>query len=118
MEFKTWFNEIALPPGASGFAEPQQPTRRRGGVPLQGNQYFFPVRLSYATYLVFSKYQKGKGDPLGDLLFRRGDSVDWKTIKASDDEIQRLKQVAQEILSVSKDPGEVRTAQHVLETIK
>lgn len=94
------------------------PPSRRGGKPLQGNKYFFPVRLAYSTYLVFSKYVKGQTDPLADLLFRRGDSVDWKTIKASDDEIMRLRQVAQQILSTSKDPGEVRTAQHVLETIK
>lgn len=68
-----------------------------------------PVRLSYAVYNVYQRYWEGQNDPLYALLSRRGGSVDWVTVFLSPDELDRLKEVTQEIMEIG-DKTEKATA--------
>ena len=84
------------------------PVEANGGVPL---------KLGYGAYQVFQRYWQGQDDPLYALLSRRGDSVDFVTVFATPEEADRLKQAANEIIAMSKDDGEIRTAKHILANI-
>jgi hypothetical protein len=78
-----------------------------------------PLKLSYAVYNVFQRYWEGQHDPLYALLSRRGSSVDWVTVFATPEEVERLEKVTQEVLN-SDDPAEVRTAKslkHLLDSL-
>ena len=95
------------------------PRFRGTSVPLSDDDdKFNRLRLGYDFYNVFSRYHDGEGDPLLNLLIRRGKSVDWVNVKASLEEIQRVKKIAGKILRTSKDEGEKRTAVSVLEEIR
>jgi hypothetical protein len=68
------------------------------------------VKISYAAYNVFQQYWHGQGDALYAVLSRRGNSVDWVTVDAMPDEIERLEETAEEITdNEDSTPGEVRT---------
>lgn len=68
-----------------------------------------PIKLSYAVYNIFQRYWEGQNDPLYALLSRRGDSVDWVTVFATPEEMERLEAVMWEIMD-SDDRAEVSTA--------
>jgi len=77
-----------------------------------------PIRLSYAVLNVFQRYWEGQGDPLYAVLSRRGNSVDWVTVKASQEEIDRLEEVARKILEDPEtEEGEKATAKQLLDTL-
>ena len=75
-----------------------------------------PLKLSYAVYNVFQRYWEGQRDPLYALLSRRGNSVDWVTVFATPEEVERLEKVTQEVLN-SDDPAEVRTAKSLKQVL-
>ena len=75
------------------------------------------VKLGYDTYKIFQQYWEGQGDPLYAILSRRGGSVDIVTIAASREELQRLKEVAKEILS-GDDATHKRVAKATLKRMK
>ena len=80
-----------------------------------GRGYSLPTHLGYGTYNVFQRYWYGQGDPLYALLSRRGPSVDWVTVFANRREIDRLKEVSEQILATSDDEAERWTAKQVIE---
>ena len=126
MRFKEYLREIAsnwTPPEKSGWG-----SFGRGGKRIQGlidqpelkhqrTSTNIPIKLSYAVYNVFQRYWEGQNDPLYAILSRRGNSVDWVEVEASEEEIDRLKEVAKEILDTSDDKGEIRTAESLLKLI-
>jgi hypothetical protein len=59
----------------------------------------FPLRLGYDTIAVLSQYWEGQGDPLYAILSRRGCSVDWVEVDASELEIIRLRDTCSLILA-------------------
>ena len=77
-----------------------------------------PVELSYVDLNVFQRYWWGQWDPLYAVLSRRGNSVGWVTVDASEEELERLSDVANEIIGKSRDSGEVRTAKAFLKRQK
>jgi len=77
-----------------------------------------PVELSYADLNVFQRYWWGQWDPLYAVLSRRGNSVSWVWVDASEEELERLTDVANEIIEKSDDKGEVRTAKAFLKRQK
>lgn len=83
--------------------------RRRRNVEVT---YRLPI--GYGTFNVFSRYWWGQGDPLYAVLSRRGTSVDWVTVEASQAEVDRLLDTAHEILESSEDPGERNAAEAFL----
>jgi len=83
-----------------------------------GPEYNIPLNISYGVYNVFQRYWEGQSDPLYAVLSRRGDSVDWVTVEASQEEADRMREVAEEIVSSSDDPMEKRTAQMQLDRLK
>jgi hypothetical protein len=76
-----------------------------------------PVELTYADLNVFQRYWWGQWDPLYAVLSRRGNSVSRVTLEASEEELERLHDVAEEIVQKSDDSGEVRTAKAYLKRI-
>lgn len=76
------------------------------------------VELSYADLNVFQRYWWGQWDPLYAVLSRRGNSVGWVWVDASEEELERLTDVANEIIEKSDDKGEVRTAKAFLKRQK
>ena len=78
-----------------------------------------PLRLSYAIYNVFQRYWEGQSDPLYALLSRRGGSVDWVTVFATQEEVDRLQEVMLVVLH-SENPSERATAEslyYILEVL-
>ena len=71
--------------------------------------------IGYGTFNVFQRYWWGQGDPLYAVLSRRGTSVDWVTVYASEAEWERLVGTAEEILEVSDDECERRVARAFLD---
>jgi len=61
--------------------------------------YIVPVKLTYATYNIFRRFISSKYQLVSDLFDRRGDGVDITTIKASNEEIYNLKELANMIAS-------------------
>jgi len=95
-----------------------RPVKTEPTVPPATDEAAIPVRLSYAVYNVFSRYYGGQGDPLYAILSRRGDSVDWVTVHATPEEVDRLASVAEEILQTSDDRGELHTAKSLLDQLE
>ena len=83
-----------------------------------GPEYNIPLRIGMGTYNVFQQYWEGQWDPLYAVLSRRGGSPDWVTVKASQEEVERLTDVAQEIIERNEDPMHVRVAEGTLENIE
>lgn len=77
-----------------------------------------PIRLGYDTYNVFKRYSNDNKFRICDrLLDRRGETVDWKTVFASNEEIANLKELANYIINNSEKPNEQSTAVATLERI-
>lgn len=77
-----------------------------------------PIRLGYDTYNVFKRYSNINKFKICDrLLDRRGDSVDWKTVLASNEEMANLKELANYIINNSKKSNEQSAASATLERI-
>jgi hypothetical protein len=76
------------------------------------------LRLSYAVLNVFQRYWWGQNDPLYAVLSRRGTSVQFVDVTASTDEVERLQDVAEEIIA-SKDStaAERRVAEGLLKQL-
>jgi hypothetical protein len=83
-----------------------------------------PIRLGYATYNVFKNYINPKYELAGKLLARRGDSVDIVTVKASNEELASLGELAKHIIQnptggqFGWKEGEVRTAEATIKAIE
>lgn len=75
------------------------------------------VRLGYDVYNVFQRYWCGQGDHLYAVLSRRGGSVDFVTLDASVEEVDRLEEVANYIIEHSSDEAEVRVAKRLVENL-
>lgn len=75
------------------------------------------VRLGYDVLNVFQRYWCGQGDHLYAVLSRRGNSVDFVTLDASLEEVDRLEEVANYIIENSGDEAEVRVAKRLLENL-
>jgi hypothetical protein len=80
------------------------PVEEKGGI---------PVKLSYGAFNVFMRYYNGQSDPLYAVLSRRGSSVDFVTVFATPEEVNRLKEVAHEIIKTSPRKTDINTAQTV-----
>ena len=94
---------------STGFGGRLQNVHTEPTVPPATEEARIPLKLSYAVYNVFQRYWEGQHDPLYALLSRRGDSVDWVTVFATPEEVQRLEAVMWEVMK-SEDRGEVGTA--------
>ena len=84
---------------------------------------FIDLNLGYDALNVFQQYWWGQRDPLYALLSRRGNSVDWVTVRTSPDEIHRLYKLCEEIISRTEDTWREQEAHHrvatkYLETLK
>ena len=83
-----------------------------------GPEYNIPLKIGLGTYNIFQQYWEGQGDPLYALLSRRGDTPSIPVVDASEEEVERLGEVAEEIIEANEDPMHVRVAEATLEDIK
>lgn len=127
--FGDFLNEIAVNPDVPDFFQNAKPVRSSSKIfPDPSNFNIIPIRIGYDTYNVFKRYM-GPSYQLADkLLDRRGDSVDIVTVKASNEEIANLGELARHIInkapevmpgrpSYTSREGEIRTAKATLERI-
>jgi hypothetical protein len=88
-------------------------------IPQEDSFNIIPMKIGYGTYNIFKKHISPRFSLANRLLDRRGSSVDWVTIKASNEEIANLRELADYIIGTAGDDprkeNEVRTA---LATIK
>jgi len=92
--------------------------RRRGYLAERYPEgYDIPVPIGYDTYNIFQQWWWGQGDPLYAILSRRGHSVSIVTVKASEEELERLIDQAKELL-VKGDKTEKRVAKATLDRLK
>lgn len=88
--------------------------RRQG---QRGGDY--TLRLGYDVLVVFQSWWYGMGDPLYAVLSRRGNSVDIVYLDISRNEMERLEEVAEEILEDTEtNRNEKRVARHLLDQIR
>jgi hypothetical protein len=128
--FGDFLNEIAVNPE---FEIPTKSTGSNRGsssiIPKQDSFNIIPIRLGYDTYNVFKRYVEPRYQLADRLLDRRGDSVDWVVVKASNEEIANLGELARHVIdnapetmpgrpSYTNRDGEIRTAKATLERIE
>lgn len=87
--------------------------------PDSGKFNIIPIKIGYDTYEAFKNYSRsnGKFEACDNLLNRRGESVDWKTVYASNEEMVNLKELANYILKISQIPNELSVANVTLKRI-
>jgi hypothetical protein len=128
--FGDFLNEIAVNPDFGIPAKPQVSQRGYSKIIPKGDDFnIIPIRLGYDTYTVFKRYVGSRYHLADSLLDRRGDSVDWVTVKASNEEIANLGELARHIIAnasetmpgrpayTSRD-GEINTAKATLDRIE
>jgi len=119
ISFGEYLAEIAVNPGALGVvSEPKVQRSSSRIVPEEDKFNIIPLRIGYDTYNVFKRHAPPKYALAERLLDRRGDSVDWVTVKASNQEVDNLKELARQIINSAKDEGELRTASATLKRIE
>lgn len=97
--FKQYINEISanlddldyLKPGYSGRVSSKL-------IPKTDSFKIIPIKLGYDIYNVFKRYISPKYKLAEELLDRRGDSVSWVALKASNEELFNLKELAKYIV--------------------
>lgn len=128
--FGEFLNEIAVNPELD--IPSKSPVSQRGYskiIPKQDEFNIIPIRLGYDTYTVFKRYAGPRYQLADRLLDRRGDSVDWVVVKASNEEIANLGELARHIIarapetmpgrpSYTNKDGEIRTAKATLDRIE
>jgi hypothetical protein len=67
-----------------------------------------PIKLGYDIYNVFKRYVSPKYKLAEELLDRRGDSVSWVTVKASNEELFNLKELARHIVENAPEQSPTR----------
>lgn len=114
------FMEIAINPDAQKIMKVAQVSGRSSSkiAPDESKFNIIPIRIGYGTYNVFKKNMQPNHEMANRLLDRRGSSVDWVTVKASNQEIKDLQDLANEIIANSKDDSEIRTAYATINAIK
>ena len=85
-------------------------------LPTPEKTFIIPIKISYGIYNVFNRYSR-RFPLASDLLLRRGDSVDFVTLKASNEEIAELKELAEYIIKYSIKKEEIRTAESAIDSI-
>ena len=87
--------------------------------PDSGKFNIIPIKIGYDTYNVFKNYSgsNSKFNICDNLLNRRGESMDSKTVYASNEEMVNLKELANHILKTSQIPNELSVANVTLKTI-
>jgi hypothetical protein len=119
ISFGEYLAEIAVNPDALGVvSEPKVQRSSSRIIPEEDKFNIIPLRIGYDTYNVFKRHASPRYALAERLLDRRGDSVDWVTLKASNQEVDNFKELAHQILNSSKDEGELRTASATLKRIE
>lgn len=119
ISFGEYLAEIAVNPDALGVvSEPKVQRSSSRIIPEEDKFNIIPLRIGYDTYNVFKRHASPRYALAERLLDRRGDSVDWVTLKASNQEVDNLKELAHQILNSSRDKGELRTASATLKRIE
>jgi|LakMenE18May11ns_1017448.scaffolds.fasta_scaffold9663419_2 hypothetical protein len=77
-------------------------------IPKTDSFKVIPIKLGYDIYTVFKRYVSPKYKLAEELLDRRGDSVSWVTVKASNEELFNLKELAQNIVENAPEHSTTR----------
>jgi hypothetical protein len=118
INFYHWLNEIASL--NLDINSPHSSRRNASKIRVDFNKFnIIPIQLQQDTHSVFKRYSvdNNKFIQCDQLLNRRGDSVDSKTIFASNEEVANLKELANYIIKNSDNSDEINVANMTLERI-
>ena len=97
--FTEYLMEITADPDTLDSISVKKPSIRYSKLIPKDVSKTIPIKLSYAVYNVFKRYVSPKYELANNLLDRRGDSVSWVTVKASNEEIFNLRELAKHIIT-------------------
>ena len=112
------FLEISLNLDAPGIEKSNKSFRSSSSnlLPSPEKTFIVPIRISYGIYNVLNKYSRNFS-LASAVLLRRGDSVDFVTVNASNQEIANLKDLAEYVKRISNKEEEIRTADSALDSV-
>lgn len=108
--FKQYINEISVEPDLLNKLKPTSYSGRVSSKLIPNTDSFkvIPIKLAYSIYDVFKRYVSPKYKLAEELLDRRGDSVGWVTIRASNEELFNLRELAQYIIEKAPENSPIR----------
>lgn len=110
--FCEFLNEIAVNPDATGISYSSSSNRRSSKImPDEGKFNIIPLKISREMYDLLGRHLTPRYGLVAGVLDRRGDSPSPVLVKVSNQEMESLKDLAEEIIKKSP-PGndEIKTA--------
>jgi hypothetical protein len=110
--FCEFLTEIAVNPDAAGISYSSSSNRRSSKImPDEGKFNIIPLKISREMYDLLSRYLTPRYGLVAGVLDRRGDAADPVVVKVSNQEMESLKNLAEEIIKNSP-PGDndIKTA--------
>lgn len=96
ISFSKYLTEIAVSQDFQDIAQSSHAGRSSSKIIPNTNSFnIIPIKLTYAVYDVFKRYVNPKYELANNLLNRRGNGVNIVTVKASNEEIANLKELAE-----------------------
>lgn len=97
ISFSQYLTEIAVDPEFQNSIQQKNYTGRASSQIMPNTNSFniVPIKITYAVYDVFKRYISPRYKLADDLLNRRGNGVNIVTVKASNEEIANLKELAE-----------------------
>lgn len=117
--FGEFLAEIAVNPGAPEISHSPSSSRRSSKImPDEGKFGIIPVQISGEMYDLFNRHLTPRYSLVAGLLDRRGDTDGNVVVKASNQEIESLKELAQEIINTSPGDKDIGTAYAAIRSIR
>jgi hypothetical protein len=97
ISFSQYLTEISADPELQNLIQKKSYTGRISSklIPNTDSFNIIPIRITYAVYDVFKRYVNPRYKLANDLLNRRGSGTNIVTVKASNEEIINLKELAE-----------------------
>lgn len=96
ISFSEYLSEIAVSADFSDMTQSSYTGRSASKIVPNTNSFnIVPIKLTYAVYDVFKRYISPKYKLADNLLNRRGNGTNIVTLKASNEEIANLKELAE-----------------------
>lgn len=96
ISFSEYLSEIAVNNDLPDITQTSYTGRYSSKIAPNTNSFnIIPIKLTYAVYDVFKRYIGPRYELVNNLLNRRGNGVNIVTVKASNEEIANLKELAE-----------------------
>jgi hypothetical protein len=117
--FGEFIAEIAVNADAPEIYNSPSSARRSSKImPDEGKFNIIPIQISGEMYDLFNRHMTPRYGMAAGLLDRRGDARGNVVVKASNQEIESLKELAQEIIKMSPGDKEIGTAYEAIRAVR